>query len=96
MQIEPTYRPIEFYSTSLNPIERLFEVTNTSAANIAIPKPMYKLVQDYTLEGLEAKVNLLLADGWMLHGSLATTAEGKYRDRAKYTQAMIKNVSGSF
>lgn len=95
MQIEPTYRPTDFIDVGNDCFGRTLPYIAGNSICDRKP-PAYKLVQDYTLEGLEMKVNLLLADGWQLHGSLATTAEGKYRDRAKYTQAMVKNTLGSY
>lgn len=64
-----------------------------------ISAPTYKVVEDYSTEGLEAQVNLLLRQGWQLQGSVSVvvyrrnTSVNRFSfqvNESVYVQAMVR------
>jgi hypothetical protein len=61
------------------------------------PPPLYRVVQDDTLEGLVSDVRSLLATGWQCQGGIVVSridqsGPGSHNDiHVLYSQAMIKS-----
>ena len=54
---------------------------------------MYKIAQGANTIELEAQVNVLLADGWTISGSMAVVSDPTRGNVLKYLQPMYKSLT---